>query len=131
MPTNPAPAAIIPVAAGILPGRVLAGRYEIIAKIGHGGMGAVYRAHDRELGEDVALKVLLPDLIRDSNALDRFRREVKLARKIAHPNVCRVFDLGEDGNTRFLTMEFIDGKSLCMLNTESKRPFFGPWKKAR
>jgi len=103
---------MIPVAVGILPGRVLAGRYEIIAKLGHGGMGAVYRAHDRELGEDVALKVLLPDLIRDSSALERFRREVKFARKIAHPNVCRVFDVGEDGNTRFLTMEFIAGQSL-------------------
>lgn len=81
MPTNPAPAAVIRVDSGILPGRVFAGRYEIVAKLGHGGMGTVYRAHDRELGEDVALEVLLPDLIRDSSALERFRREVKLARK--------------------------------------------------
>lgn len=112
MPTNPAAAPIIPVAVGILPGRVLAGRYEILAKLGHGGMGAVFRAHDRELGEDVALKVILPERIRDAGVLDRFRREVKLARKIAHPNVCRVFDVGEEGTTRFLTMEFIEGKSL-------------------
>ncbi|MBK9261349.1 MAG: serine/threonine protein kinase [Polyangiaceae bacterium] len=112
MPTNPAPATVIPVGVGLFPGHVLAGRYEIVAKLGHGGMGAVFRAHDRELGEDVALKVILPERVRDPGVLDRFRREVKLARKIAHPNVCRVFDMGEEGNLRFLTMEFIAGKSL-------------------
>src|SRR5689334_10395425 len=83
-------------AEGVLrPGQVIAGRYEIQSRLGAGGMGAVFRAHDRVLDEDIALKVILPAALGDPSALERFRDEVKIARKITHPNVCRVFDVGE------------------------------------
>jgi tetratricopeptide (TPR) repeat protein len=111
--TNPnAPAIIAPPAGELAVGRVVAGRYEIRARLGAGGMGTVYRALDRELDEEVALKVLGAELLADPTALERFRREVKIARRITHPNVCRVFDLGEDGGLRFLTMELIEGSTL-------------------
>ncbi|MDI1449902.1 serine/threonine-protein kinase [Polyangium sp. 6x1] len=93
-------------------GRVLAGRYEIRGRLGAGGMGAVYRAHDRELDEDVALKMVLPERLDEPKTLARFRAEVKLARKITHPNVCRVFDLAEDEGLLFLTMELVEGSTL-------------------
>ncbi|MRG95613.1 serine/threonine-protein kinase [Polyangium spumosum] len=93
-------------------GRVLAGRYEIRARLGAGGMGAVYRAHDHELDEDVALKVVLPERLDEPKTLERLRAEVKIARKITHPNVCRVFDLAEDAGLFFLTMELIEGSTL-------------------
>jgi tetratricopeptide (TPR) repeat protein len=112
-PTDPQPPRRIDAGPGHLEaGRVVAGRYAIRDRLGAGGMGAVYRAFDRELNEEVAFKVL-----RDGGAgsLDRFRREVRLARRIAHPNVCRVFDLGEDGDLRFLTMELVEGQTLRAL----------------
>jgi len=93
-------------------GGVLAGRYELKALLGEGGMGAVFRAHDRELDEDVALKVLHADASTDAAALTRFRREVKLARRVTHRNVARTFDLGMHEGARFLTMELIVGESL-------------------
>ncbi|MDC3959999.1 serine/threonine-protein kinase [Polyangium jinanense] len=93
-------------------GRVLAGRYEIQGRLGAGGMGAVYRAHDRELDEDVALKMVLPERLDEPKTLARFRAEVKIARKITHPNVCRVFDLAEDEGLLFLTMELVEGSTL-------------------
>src|SRR5688500_17476825 len=96
-------------------GRVVAGRYEIRARLGAGGMGSVWRAYDRELEEEVALKVLLPERLNDPSMLEHLRREVKLARRITHPNVCRVFDYGEDGDLRFLTMELIEGRTLRSL----------------
>ncbi|HEX3865141.1 MAG TPA: protein kinase, partial [Gemmatimonadaceae bacterium] len=95
------------------PGQTLAGRYEIKTILGVGGMGMVYKASDRELGEIVAVKTLKPDLVdQDSTALDRFKTEIKLARKIAHRNVVRTYDLGETGGVYFITMEFVEGKSL-------------------
>jgi serine/threonine protein kinase/tetratricopeptide (TPR) repeat protein len=96
-------------------GRVVAGRYEIRACLGAGGMGTVWRAYDRELEEEVALKTLLPERLQDPAMLERLRREVKTARRITHPNVCRVFDYGEDGDLRFLTMELIEGRTLRSL----------------
>ncbi|HTJ82408.1 MAG TPA: serine/threonine-protein kinase [Polyangiaceae bacterium] len=90
---------------------LLGGRWEIRGLIGAGGMGAVYRAHDRELDETVALKVLRADLL-GPDGLDRFRREVRLARKVTHKNVARVFDLGEHEGIRFFTMECVEGESL-------------------
>jgi tetratricopeptide (TPR) repeat protein len=95
-------------------GVVLAGRYEIVALLGEGGMGAVYRAFDRELDEDVALKVLKPELAAAHDALARFRREVKLARRVTHVNVARTYDLGSHDGFRFLTMELITGVSLAV-----------------
>ncbi len=96
-----------------LAGRVLADRYELLELLGAGGMGAVFRAHDRELDELVALKLLRPEIASDGASLVRFRREVKLARRVTHRNVARTFDLGVDGAARFLTMELIEGESLA------------------
>ena len=98
-----------------LPGRLLAGRYRIIALLGKGGMGEVYRADDLTLGQPVALKFLPEEASRDEGLLERFRNEVRLARRVSHPNVCRVYDVGEvDGHT-FFTMEYVDGEDLASL----------------
>jgi TolB-like protein len=85
-------------------------RYEILGLLGAGGMGNVYKAKDLELDELVALKVLRPELLGEPDAQERFRREVKLARRVTHPNVARVFDIGERGGDRILTMELVDGE---------------------
>jgi len=92
--------------------QILGERYELLGLLGSGGMGNVYKARDLELDELVALKVLKPHLIGDAGELDRFRREVKLARRVTHPNVARVFDIGELAGDRILTMELVDGESL-------------------
>jgi eukaryotic-like serine/threonine-protein kinase len=87
-------------------------RYEILGMLGAGGMGTVYRARDRELEEIVALKVLKKELAATSGMLERFRREVKLARRVTHKNVARTFDIGDHEGDRFLTMELIPGEML-------------------
>ena len=98
-----------------LPGRLLAGRYRIIALLGRGGMGEVYRADDLTLGQPVALKFLPEEASQDETLLERFRNEVRLSRRVSHPNVCRVYDVGEvDGHT-FFTMEYVDGEDLASL----------------
>jgi serine/threonine protein kinase len=78
-----------------VPGTTLAGRYRIVSPLGKGGMGEVYRAEDLRLGQTVALKFLPRSLAQTEEALERFRLEVRLARQVSHPNVCRVFDIGE------------------------------------
>src|SRR5258706_16160645 len=96
-----------------LPGALLiAGRYELLGLVGVGGMGSVYRARDTELDEVIALKVLRRELVDAPGMLDRFRREVKLARRVTHRNVARTFDIGEHEGERFLTMEYVDGEPL-------------------
>ncbi|MGH7281196.1 MAG: serine/threonine-protein kinase, partial [Polyangiaceae bacterium] len=90
----------------------LAGRYELVSLLGEGGMGRVYLARDSELDEIVALKTLSSDVADMADAMDRFRREVKLARKVTHVNVARTYDIGEHEGLRFLTMEYIEGESL-------------------
>jgi len=98
-----------------LPGRLLASRYRIIALLGKGGMGEVYRADDLTLGQPVALKFLPDEAARDQGLLERFKNEVRIARRISHPNVCRVYDVGDvDGHT-FFTMEYVDGEDLASL----------------
>ncbi|NUO53721.1 MAG: protein kinase [Polyangiaceae bacterium] len=97
----------------LAPVEVIAGRYEVKAPLGEGGMGAVFRVLDRELDEEVALKVLHSDLANTPEALHRFRREVKLARRVTHPNVARTYDLGLDESRRFITMELLRGESLA------------------
>ena len=92
--------------------QMVGNRYEILRLLGSGGMGTVYRARDTELDEMVALKMLRRDLVDAQEMLERFRREVKLARRVTHRNVARTFDIGEHGGDKFLTMEFIDGESL-------------------
>jgi len=94
---------------------VLGGRYEILGLLGSGGMGSVYRAFDRVLEEVVALKTLRKDVPLSERLLERFRREAKLARRVTHPNVARTFDIGEDGEERFLTMEYVEGEPLAAL----------------
>jgi serine/threonine-protein kinase len=98
------------------PGSVFAGRYEVKEVLGMGGMGVVYRALDRELQEPVAIKTLRPEMLAgDGVALERFKQEIRLARKIAHRNVVRTYDLGEVNGLYYLTMEFVEGTSLKQL----------------
>jgi len=101
-------------------GSILAGRYELKALLGEGGMGAVFRAYDRELDEDVALKILHVSAAGETAALTRFRREVKLARRVTHRNVARTFDLGMHDGLRFLTMELIAGESVSEANRRAR-----------
>ena len=98
-----------------LPGRLIAGRYRIIALLGKGGMGEVYRADDLTLGQAVALKFLPDAAASDVALLERFRNEVRIARRVSHPNVCRVYDVGEVDGQTFFTMEYVDGEDLASL----------------
>jgi serine/threonine protein kinase len=98
-----------------IPGAVLAERYRIIGLLGRGGMGEVYRADDLKLAQPVALKFLPEKLSKNPDALSRFHAEVRTARKVSHPNVCRVFDIGEVDGLHFLSMEYIDGEDLSSL----------------
>jgi hypothetical protein len=100
---------------GFSPGTVLAERYRIVALLGRGGMGEVYRAEDLKLGHVVALKFLPASLQNDAAALAGFHAEVRNARQVSHPNVCRVYDIGEVNGQHFLTMEYIDGEDLASL----------------
>jgi eukaryotic-like serine/threonine-protein kinase len=98
---------------GLSSGDVVSDRYQIVAHIGEGGMGSVYKALDRELDRIVALKTIRPDLASNASILRRFKQEVLLARKVTHQNVIRIHDLGMSGALRFLTMEFFEGEELC------------------
>jgi serine/threonine-protein kinase len=97
------------------PGVVIAGRYRIISQLGSGGMGEVYRADDQRLGSSVALKFLPVSKSLDPLWRDRLLREVKVARQVTHPNVCRVFDLSDHEGQFFVSMEYIDGEDLSSL----------------
>jgi HAMP domain-containing protein/predicted Ser/Thr protein kinase len=104
------------------PGKMLGTRYEIKSVLGVGGMGMVYKANDKELGEVLAIKTLKPEMLTaDSGALERFKSEIKLARKIAHRNVVRTYDLGEVGGLYYISMEYVEGKSLKDLIIERGR----------
>jgi len=95
------------------PGQIIAERYRVVALAGRGGMGEVYRAEDLTLGQVVALKFLPEALSQDAAALARFHAEVRTARQVSHPSVCRMFDIGEADGTFFLTMEYVDGEDLA------------------
>jgi serine/threonine-protein kinase len=97
------------------PGTLLGGRYRVVALLGKGGMGEVYRADDLRLGQSVALKFLPAALASAPDRLARFRDEVRIARQVTHPNVCRVYDLGEADGLLFISMEYIDGEDLASL----------------
>ena len=98
-----------------VPGTLVLERYRILGLLGRGGMGEVYRADDLRLGQPVALKFLPADLSHDASRLARFHGEVRLARQVSHPNVCRVYDIGEVDGQVFLSMEYIDGEDLSTL----------------
>jgi putative nucleotidyltransferase with HDIG domain len=96
----------------LAPGTIVASRYEIQQALGTGAMGTVYKAWDRALEDSVALKILRPEIADDSEMTWRFQAEIRLARKVNHRNVCRVYDYGEDGQLRYLSMEFVGGTDL-------------------
>jgi protein kinase-like protein len=102
-------------AGGFTPGTVIAERYRIIGLLGRGGMGEVYRADDLKLGQPVALKFLPRRLSDEPARRDRFYAEVRLARQVSHPNVCRVYDVGEIDGQHYLSMEYVDGEDLASL----------------
>jgi len=104
------------------PGQRLGSRYRIVARLGEGGMGEVYRADDLELGQSVALKFLPERVATDLSWLRRFRNEVRTARQIAHPNVCRIYDIGQEDGHIFLSMEYIDGEDLAGVLRRLGRP---------
>jgi serine/threonine protein kinase/Tfp pilus assembly protein PilF len=93
-------------------GSTFASRYQIIEELGKGGMGKVYKAHDTKIKEKIALKLINPEIAKDEKTIERFRNELRLARKIRHKNICQMFDLGEDKGTHFITMEFVQGEDL-------------------
>jgi serine/threonine protein kinase/Tfp pilus assembly protein PilF len=95
--------------------KLIAGRYKILSTLGKGGMGEVYKVHDIKLQEDMALKLLRPEIANDTDIIQRFRNELKLARKITHRSVCRVFDFHEEEGTPFITMEYVEGEDLKSL----------------
>jgi predicted Ser/Thr protein kinase len=98
-----------------LPGTLLGGRYRIIGLLGRGGMGEVYRATDLALGQSVALKFLPEEAAQNQRLLERFHGEVRIARQVSHPNVCRVYDIGQAEGMPFISMEYVDGEDLSSL----------------
>ncbi len=93
-------------------GTTFAGRYEIIEELGKGGMGKVYRVEDKKIKEEVALKLIKPEIASDKKTIARFSNELKFARKIRHENVCQMYDLNEEEGTHYLTMEYVSGEDL-------------------
>jgi serine/threonine-protein kinase len=104
-----------------IPGAMVTDRYRIVGLLGRGGMGEVYRADDLKLGQPVALKFLPPGLEQNPARLERFLNEVRTALKVTHPNVCRVYDIGEVDGQHFLSMEYVDGEDLASLLTRIGR----------
>ena len=118
VPSSPSPSPLSsdPIGGGrFVPGQIVAERYRIVALAGRGGMGEVYRAEDLKLSQIVAIKFLPETLSKDPAALARFHSEVRIARQVAHPNVCRMFDIGDADGITFLTMEYVDGEDLSSL----------------
>jgi serine/threonine protein kinase/lipoprotein NlpI len=93
-------------------GSTFAGRYQIIEELGKGGMGKVYKVHDTEIKEKVALKLLKPEIAADKKTIERFQNELKFARKISHRNVCRMYDLNKEEGSYYITMEYVPGEDL-------------------
>lgn len=102
-------------------GTTIAGRYEIIEQLGTGGMGSVYRVEDTKIHEDVALKLIKPEIAADKKTIERFNNELKLARKIRHKNICGMYDLGEAEGTHFITMEYVPGEDLKSFMRRAKQ----------
>ncbi len=102
-------------------GSIFAGRYLIIEELGRGGMGQVYRAIDKLINDEIALKLIRPEIAADEKTLERFGRELKIARKIVHKNVGRMHDLAEDRGSHFITMEYVPGQDLKGLMRQTGR----------
>ena len=102
-------------AKGLTKGTTFASRYEVIEEVGKGGMGRVYKALDKEINEEVALKLLKPEIASDESTIERFRNELKFSRKIAHKNVCKMYHLAKDEETPYITMEYVSGEDLKSL----------------
>jgi len=96
-------------------GKLFAGRYEVIEELGRGGMGSVYRVEDKKVNEEIALKLINPEIAQDRKIIDRFSHELKVARQISHRNVCRMYDFGEAEGSHFITMEYVQGEDLRSL----------------
>jgi len=96
-------------------GTTLAGRYEIIEELGKGGMGSVYRVEDKKTKEELALKLIKPEIAADKKTIERFSNELKIAHKISHKNVCRMYHLDEEKGKHFITMEYVPGEDLKSL----------------
>jgi tetratricopeptide (TPR) repeat protein len=96
-------------------GTVFAGRYEVIEELGRGGMGSVYRAFDRKIHEEIAIKFLKPEIALEKKLVQRFGNELRIARRVSHHNVCRMHDLHEEGNILYITMEYVRGEDLKSL----------------
>src|SRR5690242_9346722 len=105
---------------GLTPGRVIASRYEILQLLGEGGMGAVFKAMDRQLDRVVAVKVIRPELAGHPTILRRFKQELLLARQVTHRNVIRIFDLGVADGLHFITMDFVSGSDLNSMLEKQK-----------
>ncbi|NIM59154.1 MAG: protein kinase [Candidatus Aminicenantes bacterium] len=102
-------------AKGLTKGITFASRYEVIEELGKGGMGRVYKALDKEINEEVAIKLLKPEIASDETTVERFRNELKFARKIAHKNVCKMYHLAKEEETPYITMEYVTGEDLKSL----------------
>ena len=96
-------------------GKLFASRYEVIEELGRGGMGSVYRVEDKKVSEEIALKLINPEIAQDRKVIDRFSHELKVARQISHRNVCRMYDFGEAEGSHFITMEYVQGEDLRSL----------------
>ena len=98
--------------------RILAGRYELIEKIGEGGMAVVFKSRDRLLNRYVAIKILRPEYTKDESFIDSFRRESQIAANLVHPNIVNVYDVGKEGNIYYIVMELVEGKALSEIIKE-------------
>jgi tetratricopeptide (TPR) repeat protein/tRNA A-37 threonylcarbamoyl transferase component Bud32 len=112
--------AISPPREDLTPGTEFAGRYQVIEEIGRGGMGRVYKVLDKEINERVSLKLIRPEIAADRETLERFQNEIKIARKITHKNVCRVYHFSKHNSTYYITMEFVSGENLKKMIRMSK-----------
>ena len=102
-------------------GTTFAGRYEIIEELGTGGMGKVYRVEDKKINQEIALKLIKPEIAADKKTIERFGNELKTARMISHRHVCRMFDLGESQGSHYITMEYVPGQDLKGLIKQTGR----------
>ena len=93
-------------------GATFAGRYQVIEELGHGGMGKVYKVLDTKIKDKVALKLIKPEVAADKDTIERFSNEIRLARRIGHRNVCKMFDIGDAEGAHYITMEYVHGEDL-------------------